>query len=67
MVPITAAAHATRGMLIYLLGRNLWHGPVGMYGGMIAAILFVGFPPHCPGTASHSGWIFHCGCFVGSV
>lgn len=44
MVPITAAAHASGGALIYLLGRILWHGPVGKYGGIVAALLFIGFP-----------------------
>lgn len=44
MVPITAAAHASGGVLIYLLGRTLWQGHVGKYGGVVAALLFIGFP-----------------------
>lgn len=44
IVPVNALFHATGGILIYLLGRELWPGRVGNIGGMIAASLFIVFP-----------------------
>jgi len=44
LIPIHAALHATSGLLLFFIGRLLWPGRVGTYGGLIAAILFVIFP-----------------------
>ncbi len=44
MVPLNAAVHATSGLLIFLLSRELWPGKVGTYSGMVAASLFIVFP-----------------------
>ncbi len=44
MVPVNAALHALAGTLLFLLGRRLWPGRIGVLAGMIAATLFVVFP-----------------------
>ncbi len=44
LVPVHAALHATAGVLLFLIGRSVWPGSVGLYGGLIAATLFVVFP-----------------------
>lgn len=43
-IPITAAAHTTGGLLIYLIGQRLWPGRTGHLGGLVAGILFLIFP-----------------------
>ena len=44
IIPVNATLHALAGVLIFLLGRELWPGRVGYIGGLVAATLFVGFP-----------------------
>ena len=44
IIPVNASLHAMAGVLIFLLGRELWPGRVGFIGGLVAATLFVGFP-----------------------
>lgn len=44
LVPINAALHALGGFLVFLIGRRLWPGGVGIYGGLVASALFVLFP-----------------------
>ncbi len=44
MIPINAAVHALSGVLIYLIAREVAPGQTGRIAGIIAAILFVGFP-----------------------
>jgi peptidoglycan biosynthesis protein MviN/MurJ (putative lipid II flippase) len=43
-IPINAAAHALGGAMLYRMGRLLWPGAVGVVGGLVAAIAFIGFP-----------------------
>lgn len=44
IIPVNAAVHATSGLLIFLIARLLWPGKVGVYSGVVTAILFVIFP-----------------------
>lgn len=44
IVPVNAAVHATSGLLMYLLATEIWKGKLGVYTGVIAAILFVAYP-----------------------
>jgi putative peptidoglycan lipid II flippase len=44
LIPVNAALHATGGILIFLIGRLLWPGRIGKYGGLLASILFITFP-----------------------
>lgn len=44
IVPVNAAFHATGGILIVLLGRELWPGRSGRLAGIIAGTLFIIFP-----------------------
>lgn len=44
IIPINAAIHATGGLLIYKLSRELFPGRTGTHAGIIASVLFVGFP-----------------------
>ena len=44
IIPVNAAVHATSGLLIFLIGRLLWPGKVGIYSGVVTASLFVVFP-----------------------
>ena len=44
IVPINAAVHALNGVLIYLIAREIAAGETGRIAGIIAAVLFVGFP-----------------------
>lgn len=43
-IPLNAAAHATGATLIYRIGCRLWPGHVGALGGVVAGIVFLGFP-----------------------
>ncbi|KAB2876195.1 MAG: hypothetical protein POELPBGB_04119 [Bacteroidia bacterium] len=44
IVPVNAAIHALAGTLLFLLGRMIWPGRVGMLAGMMTGTLFVVFP-----------------------
>jgi peptidoglycan biosynthesis protein MviN/MurJ (putative lipid II flippase) len=44
IVPVNAAIHATSGVLLYWIGRQLLPGGSGRMGGLIAAALFMLFP-----------------------
>jgi murein biosynthesis integral membrane protein MurJ len=44
MIPINAAVHAFGGVLIYLIARELAPGETGRTAGLVAAVLFIGFP-----------------------
>ncbi len=44
IVPINALAHASAGLLMFLIARCLWPGKTGTYAGMITASLFIAFP-----------------------
>ncbi|MBI5239995.1 MAG: hypothetical protein HY926_05955 [Elusimicrobia bacterium] len=44
LIPINAALHALSGLLIFKIGRRLWPGRVGVWGGLAASALFVTFP-----------------------
>ena len=44
MVPVNAAIHAFTGTLLFLLGRKLWPGRIGVLAGIIAGVLYVVFP-----------------------
>ncbi len=44
LIPVNAVLHATGGVLIFMLGRSLWPGSVGAYGGLVASVLFIIFP-----------------------
>ncbi|MHB8108409.1 MAG: murein biosynthesis integral membrane protein MurJ [Syntrophorhabdaceae bacterium] len=44
IIPVNCALHATSGLLIFLISRELWPGKVGIYAGIITASLFVAFP-----------------------
>ena len=44
IIPVNAFFHATSAVILLLIGRDLWHGPVGNIAGLIAALLFIIFP-----------------------
>jgi putative peptidoglycan lipid II flippase len=44
IVPVNAAIHATSGLLLFLIARELWPGKIGTYSGIMAASLFILFP-----------------------
>lgn len=44
MIPINAAMHATSGIIILLIAQILQPGKLGVYSGVITAILFIIFP-----------------------
>jgi murein biosynthesis integral membrane protein MurJ len=44
IIPVNAAIHATCGVMIFAIARSLFEGRVGVYSGVISAVLFVGFP-----------------------
>lgn len=44
IIPVNAAVHAASGILIFLIGRDLWPGRVGVYSGIVAASFFIAFP-----------------------
>jgi murein biosynthesis integral membrane protein MurJ len=44
MVPVNAALHALSGTLLFMIGRLLWPGRVGILAGLAAGTLFVVFP-----------------------
>lgn len=44
IVPLNAAIHALSGTLLFLLGRMIWPGRIGLLAGVAAGTLFVVFP-----------------------
>lgn len=44
IVPVNAAFHALSGTLLFLLGRTLWPGKIGVVAGTVTGTLFVVFP-----------------------
>jgi putative peptidoglycan lipid II flippase len=43
-IPFGAGLHALSAMLLYMLGRLIWPGETGRWGGLLAATLFTMFP-----------------------
>ncbi len=44
LIPINACLHATGGLLIFLIGKVVWPGRIGIYASLATSILFIIFP-----------------------